>query len=39
VVDEPDDGVGTDPLLELDVNGRVPLEVVLAGVSSVLVPP
>jgi len=39
VVDEPDDGVGTDPLLELEVDGTVPLEVVLEGVSPVLVPP
>jgi len=38
-VDDPDDGVGTDPLLELEVVGRVPLEVVLTGVSPLVVPP
>jgi len=38
-VDDPDDGVGTDPLLELDVNGTAPLEVVLEGVTPLVVPP
>ncbi len=38
-MDDPEEGVGEDPLLELEVVGRVPLEVVLVGVSPLVVLP